>query len=147
VTDSTDAGPDRGLFGAVMTLLAIAGGVVGVYLLAVRLLGEAPACGPVHGCDTVAASDYATVLGLPVALFGVVFSVVLTVASLVWWRRADRRALYVAYALGLAGVAAVTYLTYLELFVIEAVCIWCVTFALTVVAGWIAALLAARWAD
>jgi uncharacterized membrane protein len=87
------------------------------------------------------------VLGLPVALFGVVFSVVLTVASLVWWRRADRRALYVAYALGLAGVAAVTYLTYLALFVIEAVCIWCVTFALTVVAGWIAALLAARWAD
>jgi len=115
-------------------------------LLVARLLGEAPACGPVHGCDTVAASQYATVLGLPVALFGVVFSVVLTAACLVWWRRADRRALYVAYGVGLGGVVAVTYLTYLELFVIEAICIWCVTFALTVVAGWIVALLAARWA-
>ena len=127
-----------------MTLLASLGGVVATYLLAARLLGEAPACGPVHGCETVAASEYATVLGLPVALFGVGFSVVLTAACFVWWRRADRRALYVAYALGLAGVVAVTYLTYLELFVIEAICIWCVTFATTVIAGWIVALLAAR---
>jgi uncharacterized membrane protein len=137
----------RGLYGAAMTLLAVFGGVIAGYLLTARVLGEAPACGPVHGCDTVAASQYATVLGVPVALFGVVFSVVLTAACLVWWRRADRRALYAAYGLGLAGVAAVAYLTYLELFVIEAVCIWCATFAATVVAGWIVALLAARRAD
>ena len=60
-----------------MTGLAIAGLAIAGYLLAVRLLGEAPACGPVAGCDTVAASEYATVIGLPVALYGVVFSIVL----------------------------------------------------------------------
>ena len=31
------------------------------------------------------------------------------------------------------------WLTYLELFVIEAVCIWCVTYAILVVAGWVVA--------
>ena len=127
-----------------MTILAGAGLAVAAYLTAVRWLGEAPACGPVRGCDTVAASDYATVLGVPVALLGLGFSTVLTVVALAWWRRGDRGALYAAYALGLVGVAMVGYLTYLELFVIEAICAWCVTYAGTVVAGWILAILTVR---
>jgi len=127
----------RGRFGLALTTLAIAGLCIATYLLAVRLLGEAPACGPVQGCETVAASEYATVFGIPVALFGVVFSVVLVAACLAWWRRADRRALYAAYGLGLAGVIAVVYLTYLELFVIEAICVYCVTYAMTIAAGWV----------
>ena len=127
-----------------MTALALGGLAIATYLLTVRLLGEAPVCGPVRGCDTVAASEYATVLGLPVALFGVGFSVVLLAAATVWWRRADRRALYAAYGSGLLGVVAVAYLTYLELFVIEAICIWCMTYAVTIATGWVLAILALR---
>jgi uncharacterized membrane protein len=137
------AGAVHGRFGAGMTVLALVGLAIAAYLLAVRLLGEAPACGLIQGCETVASSPYATVLGVPVALFGVGFSMVLAAASVVWWRRADRRALYAAYGLGLAGIIAVAYLTYLELFVIEAICIWCATYGATVVAGWGAAALAA----
>ena len=122
-----------------MTGLAVAGLAITGYLLAVRLLGEAPACGPVAGCETVAASEYATVLGLPVALYGVVFSTFLVAGCLVWWRGARPWALYLAYGLGLAGTIAVAYLTYLEVVVIGAICAWCATFALTVVAGWILA--------
>ena len=127
-----------------MTVLALAGLAIAAYLLAVRLLGEAPACGPVRGCDTVAASEYATVLGVPVALFGVGFSIALMAASAIWWRRRDRRALYAAYGLGLLGVVAVAYLTYLELFVIEAICVWCVSYAVTIVSGLIVSIFAVR---
>jgi uncharacterized membrane protein len=134
----------RGRMGAIMTVLALLGLAIAGYLLTVRLLGEAPLCGPVHGCDTVAASEYATVFGLPVALFGVGFSVVLSAASFLWWQQGERRALYVAYGLGLAGIIAVAYLTYLELFVIEAICVYCVSYALTIVTGWILAVLAVR---
>jgi len=137
-------GAPRGRLGAAMTALALVGLGLAGYLLAVRLLGGVPVCGPVHGCDTVAASEYATVFGLPVALFGVGFSVVLSAATLIWWRRADRRALYAVYGLGLAGIIAAAYLTYLELFVIEAICIYCVSYAVTIVAGWILAVLALR---
>jgi uncharacterized membrane protein len=133
-----EPGP-RGRFGAWMTVLAAVGLAIAVYLLAARLLGEAPACGPVKGCETVAASEYSTVFGLPVALYGVGFSLVLVAACLAWWRRATPAGLYLAYGLGLAGVIAVAYLTYLEIFVIEAICAWCATFGLTVVAGWIVA--------
>ena len=127
-----------------MTVLALAGLAIASDLLAVRLLGEAPACGPVRGCDTVAASEYATVLGVPVALFGVGFSIALMAASAIWWRRRDRRALYAAYGLGLLGVVAVAYLTYLELFVIEAICVWCVSYAVTIVSGLIVSIFAVR---
>ena len=132
------AAAERGRFGLALTAVALAGLAIASYLFVVRVLGEAPACGPVKGCDTVAASEYATVAGIPVALFGVVFSIALVGACLAWWRRADRRALYVAYGLGLAGIIAVVYLTYLELFVIEAICVWCVSYAVTIVAGWVA---------
>jgi uncharacterized membrane protein len=134
---------DTGRFGAAMTGVALVGLAIAAYLLAVRVLGEAPACGPVKGCETVAASDYATFMGLPVALYGVGFSVALVVACIGWWRRSDQRALYVAYGLGLAAIIAVAYLTYLELFVIDAICVWCVSYAITIVAGWVVAAVAA----
>lgn len=133
----------RGRLGLALSALASGGLGIAVYLFAVRVLGESPACGPVKGCETVAASEYATLVGIPVALFGVVFSMVLVAACLIWWRRADRRALYTAYGLGLAGIIAVLYLTYLELVVIEAICVWCVTYALTILAGWGCAAVAA----
>jgi uncharacterized membrane protein len=126
----------HGRLGGAMSVLALGGLAIASYLLAVRLLGEAPSCGPIKGCETVASSPYATVFGIPVALFGVGYSIVLAAASFGWWRRADRRALYAAYGLGLAGILAVAYLTYLELFVIHAICIWCVTYGTMIVAGW-----------
>jgi uncharacterized membrane protein len=138
-----DSAGTRGRLGPVLSALAFAGLGIAIYLLAVRVLGEAPACGPLKGCETVAASEYATIAGIPVALFGVLFSVVLLGACLAWWRRADRRALYAAYGLGLAGILAVLYLTYLELFVIEAICVWCVSYALTILAGWLGVALVA----
>jgi uncharacterized membrane protein len=139
----TTVAPSRGRFGVAMTILALVGLAIAGYLLAVRLLGESPACGPVKGCDTVAASEYATLFGLPVALYGVGFSFVLAGACMVWTWVADRRALYAAYGLGLAGIVAAVYLTYLELFVIEAICIWCVSYAVTIVVGWLLAAFAA----
>jgi uncharacterized membrane protein len=119
-----------------MTILALIGFGIASYLLAVRVIGEPPACGPITGCETVAASSYATVLGIPVALFGVGYSMVLVGASLAWWRRGRSPALYTAYGLGLAGILAVAYLTWLELFIIKAICAWCAAYAMTIVAGW-----------
>jgi uncharacterized membrane protein len=133
----------RGRYGSAMTVLAFVGLAIAAYLLAARVLGEPPACGPVRGCETVAASEYATMFGIPVALFGVGFSLALSGACLVWWRRAERRALYLAYGLGLAGIVATAYLTYLELFVIHAICVWCAGFAVSIVLGWVTAAAAA----
>ena len=130
--------------GLVMTVLAIVGLAAAAYLAVTKLLGQAPACGPLHGCEDVAASAYSELYGIPVAVFGVAFSIVLTVLCIAWWRDGDRRALLGAYGLGLLGCFVVAGLTYVELFVIHAICVYCVTYALTVVAGFVVAALAVR---
>jgi uncharacterized membrane protein len=127
-------------------VLALIGLVITAYLLAVRLAGELPACPVTGGCETVQQSKYSAIAGIPVAAMGLVYSIVLVVATAVWWRLADRRALYIAYGLGLIGTLMAAYLTYLELFVIHAICIWCVGYAVTVVSGWVGAIVAVRLA-
>jgi uncharacterized membrane protein len=118
--------------------------VVALYLLAVRLAGEAPVCGPSGGCETVQASEYAVVLGIPVAAYGLAFSIVLTICAAAWWRRADRRLLLLGYGMLLLATLVVAYLTYLELFVVHAICLWCVSYAISVVLALVTAGLALR---
>jgi uncharacterized membrane protein len=142
------AGPDpasgRRLIGAVMSALAVLAVVTSAYLAVVELSGNIPVCGPVKGCETVATSEYSRVLGIPLALPGVAMSLVILAGVVSWWRTGDRRILYVPYGFGILGVFVVAYLTYLELFVIHAICIWCVTFGVAVVLGWIASVIALR---
>ena len=130
--------------GLIATGLALAGLLIAGYLSLVRLSGGLPVCGPLQGCETVALSPYSEILGIPVAFLGVVFSVVQVGLSVAWWRSQDRRALLALYGLGLLGVLFVAYLTYLELFVIDAVCVWCASYAITVVAGWLIVAVALR---
>jgi uncharacterized membrane protein len=127
-----------------LVVLPLVGLAIAAYLLAVRLAGGLPACGPDGGCEIVQGSEYSEFLGLPVALYGVAYSAVVLGAGLRWLTASDRRALLVAYGLGLLGSLGVAYLTYLELFVIEAICAWCVAYGTTVVAGMVVAVLALR---
>jgi uncharacterized membrane protein len=130
--------------GLAAAALAAVGIVVAGYLTWTKLSGGLPVCGPLAGCDTVAQSEYSELLGIPVSLLGMGFSGVVLLLAAAWWRVGDRRAILGAYGLGLFGLLFVGYLTYLELFVIEAICVWCVTYAVTVVAGWLVAAAALR---
>ena len=115
---------------------SVAGLLIALYLSVTRLAGGLPACGPVRGCDTVALSEYSVVAGIPVAYLGAAFSAVLVAAIGVWLARRQRAALWAAYGLATLGVVFVAYLTYLEIFVIHAICVWCVGYAIAVVATW-----------
>ena len=127
-----------------MVAIAAVGLAIAAYLAITKLAGTPPVCGPLQGCETVANSAYSEWFGIPVALFGMGFSIVLVALSAVWWRTSDRRALLGAYALGLLGCFVVAGLTYLELFVIHAICVYCVTYAITIVAGFIVAVTTMR---
>ena len=127
-----------------LVVLPLVGLAIAAYLLAVRLAGGLPACGPDGGCELVQGSEYSEFLGLPVALYGVVYSAIVTGSGLRWLMAGDRRAILVAYGIGILGTLGVAYLTYLELFVIEAICAWCVAYGSTVIAGLVVAALALR---
>ena len=89
----------------------------------------------VGSCETVNTSRWATFFGLPVAAWGLGFyvSALALVFVGIQERYADSRALSLALvALTGWGVLFSGWLTYLELFVIDAICIWCVTSAVIV---------------
>jgi len=129
----------RGSLGWLMAGLALAALGVALYLGITKLSGGDPACGLLQGCDTVNQSEYASVLGIPTGLLGALASLATLVGALIWWLVADRRALLATYLLGLVSLPFLAWLTYLELFVIEAICIWCVSYAALVIAGWLVA--------
>ena len=116
--------------------LAAAGAAISTYLAITRLAGELPACGPLQGCEQVATSEYSAVLGIPLAVLGLGFSLAILALVVAWARTGSQLAVLGAYGLGLMGIVVVAYLTYLELFVIHAVCAWCVAYAATVILGW-----------
>ena len=122
------------MIAAVMALSAV-GLADALYLLWVHATASAIAC-PIGSCDVVNSSPYAQVGGVPVAGIGVGGYLVLLVLGTMAWRAEDaaerRRWLRWVFGGSLAGVLSAIYLTYLELFVIHAICFWCVVSAIAI---------------
>jgi uncharacterized membrane protein len=131
----------------ILAVLDLIGLAIASYLSFVELRGELPTCGPLRGCEQVALSPYSRVGDIPVAVFGVVLSLTLLTLAIRWWQTGDRRLLAAHYALSLVGVLFEGYFTYLELFVIDAVCVWCAAYGLTLVARFVVALWAWQTRD
>jgi uncharacterized membrane protein len=124
----------------VLAVLAAAGLLISAYLTWVHFAQVAPVCvGGSGGCEKVQSSRYATVLGVPVAVLGIIgyagllFSAVLR----------GELGVYLGFLFALVGTLFSAYLTYLEVFVIHAICQWCVASAAIMVAALICAALAA----
>jgi uncharacterized membrane protein len=126
--------------GLLLALLDLVGLAIASYLSSVELRGELPNCGPLHGCEQVALSEYSRIGGVPVAVFGVGLSLILFGLAIAWWRTNDGRLLAAHYGLSLLGVLFELYFTYLELFVIGAVCVWCASYGISLVARFLVAL-------
>ena len=127
-----------------IAVLALAGMFVSLYLWLHKLgLIGVLQCGT-GGCDTVQASSYSVFLGLPVALYGVVGYAALFALGLVSVRQADGSWGWPDTAIAVLATTAflfTLYLTALELFVIHAICRWCVVSAAIVTAIVVLALL------
>jgi len=119
-----------------MALVALIGLLVSLYLTLYKLgrIGTL-ACGT-GGCETVQLSRWGDFLGLPVAVWGAGFYVIVLALCLAGLqdRFADSRGLArILLVITGWGVLFTGWLTYLELFVIHAVCRWCVGSAVMVV--------------
>lgn len=104
--------------------LALAGVAVTAYLTLVAWMSEAPVfCAEGSGCDLIQQSQWSTLLGLPIALWGLLLYALL---ALIAYRMPSklkrwRRLWFVAFV----GVAISVYLTAVGWFVLGAFCAWC----------------------
>jgi len=115
--------------------LALIGAFVALYLTMYKMgaIGHL-ACG-LGGCERVNTSSWSTFIGAPVAAWGLAFYVATFLVALAGTsvRYAERPGIsYVLTAMSLVGVAFSAWLTYLELYVIEAICKYCVSSAVIV---------------
>jgi uncharacterized membrane protein len=113
-----------------------------LYLYKIGRIG-ALACGS-GGCETVQTSQWSRLAGVEVALIGVIGYVALLAVALIALQADRRWPTDLLAALAAGGVLFSAYLTYLELFVIHAICRWCVGSAVIILSILILALLARR---
>jgi uncharacterized membrane protein len=102
-------------------LVAVAGLAIAGYLTWVHFEDAALVCVAGGGCETVQESEYAEVAGVPVALLGLgAYAAILVLVA--WDTQSARLG---AAMLALVGLVFSLYLLALQLFVIDAICIWC----------------------
>ena len=119
--------------GVIILALSALGIVLSLYL-AYLYYSKATAvfCTAGSGCDTIRESSYSAILGVPVALLGVIgYSLIfaLSIASI-----KGKNQWFLLYLASLAGFAFSAYLTYIELFVIHAICFYCLISAVIITA-------------
>jgi uncharacterized membrane protein len=115
---------DRGLRIAILVLALIGLGIA-TYLTYVHYAGLKVLCLSSGGCETVQASAYAKLAGIPVAVLGLVGYVGILLSLAV---RGELGRIG-GFAIALIGFGFSMYLTYRELFTIKAICQWCVSSA------------------
>lgn len=116
-------------------VLAAGGVLVSGYLSVKRFTGGSLACTRWAECDVVNNSVYAKIYGVPVAFIGLAGYLLLLSLALAALQAAgpvQRRFLTLGFLLALGGVGFSAYLTYIELYVIEAICVWCVISAVLI---------------
>ncbi len=120
---------------AAVPLLAVIGMGISAYLTYVHLENLVPICGELGDCEVVNSSVYSAINGIPVAAIGFLGYAVLFVLGLFNLRRERTCRSTISLAilgLSLGGVLYSAYLTYIELFVLNAICVWCVGSAVTI---------------
>jgi len=101
---------------------ALLGLAISAYLTWVHYAGIEPVCTGISDCERVQTSSYAELVGIPVALLGVLGYAALLVSL--------RGPVELTALLAYVAVAFSAYLTWAELFRIDAICQWCVVSAL-----------------
>ena len=121
----------------IVAALALAGILISTYLTLYKLgvIGELTCS--IGSCETVNTSRWSVFLGIPVAAWGLVFYMDVFVIALVGTMPRFENEPFISVVLvaqAMIGVIFSAWLTYLELGVIHAICIWCVTSAAIVAA-------------
>lgn len=131
-----------------IAVLALLGFFDSAYLLLERFSPQVALVCPIGGgCETVQASRWSTLpatgQGLPIAAFGVIGYAAIVGVALLGLQREWFGPLPVVPTLALLatiGVGFSLYLTALQLFVVGALCAWCLSSALIEAIIWLAAL-------
>jgi uncharacterized membrane protein len=114
-------------------ITALVGLLISGYLAYVKIFDTPIYCTPGLGdCTTVNSSSYSELWGIPIAFFGILsyLAIILLVFLADHFKLIKHYQVLIIFGISLFGFLYSLYLTYLEIFVIHAICQWCVLSAL-----------------
>ena len=111
--------------------VAILGFLDATYLTVAHFFNVPVPCSIVNGCEIVTTSSYSVILGVPVALLGSLYYLTLIIAFIIALEKQNRALLRKVSLFTIAGLVASLYFVGLQLFVIHAICLYCMGSALS----------------
>jgi len=135
----------RRLIGGILFLSVIGLGI-SLYLTYMYTTDQVAICFGSGGCEAVQYSPYAWIFGIPIPGLGAAAYVLLILLAAVAGRPGGSQGFWLLalFGVSLIGLLFSAYLTALELFVIHAICIWCVASAVIQLIIFLLALWAVR---
>jgi len=112
-------------------ILVLIGLTDAAYLSALHFYQAEPGCSLITGCDAVLSSEYSVILGIPLAYGGFAYYLTLLIGGLVYYQYEIKKALQVLFLVNLLGFLFSLWLVYVQAFVLEAFCQYCLISALT----------------
>ncbi len=115
-------------------VLTILGALDAIYLLIYKLTGNSHMCLGNGGCHDVNFSPYSVIYGIPISVFGILAYLAILAILVLEGRLklAKENGPLAIFGISLVGIAFSAYLTYLELYIIHAICPFCVTSAIII---------------
>src|SRR3990167_2289058 len=95
------------------------------YLTAKHYLGFEIPCSILNGCEQVLSSQYATVFGMPVALFGAFYYLAVLLLIVAFLDRKNAVFLKGAVLLPIGGFLATLWFVFAQIFLLDALCFYC----------------------
>ncbi|MDO8492788.1 MAG: vitamin K epoxide reductase family protein [bacterium] len=116
---------------AAMLVAVIVGFIDSGFLFYKYITASSIDCLLFDGCNTVAKSPYSNIFGIPLPLFGIIFYSLMFLSVFFF---AFRKTVFlggILLALGIVGFAFSLYFIFLQGFIIQAFCIYCLLSAFT----------------
>ncbi len=95
------------------------------YLTIKHFQGTAPKCHILEGCDIVTSSKYSKILGIPVALLGSMYYFLMAALIVFYYDSRKKLSLKIAGYLTWTGFIMSIWFVYLQLFVLNSICVYC----------------------
>ena len=121
-------------------IFSIIGFIDATYLTAEHMIGVIPPCSITKGCEQVLTSNYATLFNIPIALFGALFYLASFLLAVAYRETRNKKLLNLILFFSIGAFLASLGFVYIQLFVLHAICQYCMISAGTSTAIFVLAL-------
>ncbi|MBI5401694.1 vitamin K epoxide reductase family protein [Candidatus Wolfebacteria bacterium] len=110
-------------------VLSFVGFLNALYLFVKKIFGSPITCYIFKGCEAVTNSPYSLIFGIPLSFFGVLFYLAIFLVSVRYFQTQNVKLFKIIFYFACLGLLFALYYLFLQIFVIKALCVYCLVSA------------------